>query len=145
MTPNIVRYVAIQPESRSTPLPPPNESDCVEYVVHHADGESERMRPEVAEAVTTMLNCLNAGGRVVLLEEDQDLTPSEASAILGIPLPLVVQRMNVGDLPFFNVGNQLRCRLKDVLSLREKISAQQRAMDDLSEINEELINKHGLL
>ncbi|WP_152646974.1 hypothetical protein [Azospirillum thiophilum] len=79
-----------------------------------------------------------------MLEEDRDLTLNEASEILGISRALVVQRMEVGDLPFRYVGLNRHCLLRDVLSLRDKIGVQQRAMDEMAKILEELIDKHEL-
>lgn len=62
-----------------------------------------------------MLTRLLNGERVEAIAEQQDVSPTEASAILGISRPLVVLRMDRGDLPFRYVGKHRRAALKDVL------------------------------
>jgi hypothetical protein len=52
--------------------------------------------------------------------------------------PLVVHRMDVGDLPFRYVGKHRRTRLKEVLALKWRIDAQQAAMEALAEDAEDL-------
>jgi hypothetical protein len=84
------------------------------------------------------------GERVAVLAEDQELSPTEASAILGISRPLVVLRMERGDLPFRYVGKHRRALLKDVLALKSRLDARQVAMDALAEDTEDLIHTHGL-
>ncbi len=51
---------------------------------------------------------------------DDDLVPEQAGEILSIPLPLVVQRMEDGRLPFRFVGAQRICKLTDVLALKAR-------------------------
>lgn len=79
-----------------------------------------------------------------MLAEDQEVSPTEASAILGISRPLVVLRMDRGDLPFRYVGNHRRALLKDVLALKPRLDARQAAMEALTEDTEYLIETHGL-
>jgi hypothetical protein len=52
--------------------------------------------------------------------------------------------MDIGDLPFRYVGKHRRATLKDVLSLKAKIDAQQTALEALAENTETLIRDHGL-
>lgn len=49
-----------------------------------------------------------------------EVTPEQAGKVLGISRPLVVQRMKDGRLPFYFVGTHRRCKLKDVLALKQK-------------------------
>ncbi|WP_246318935.1 hypothetical protein [Peteryoungia desertarenae] len=72
------------------------------------------------------------------------MSPTEASAILGISRPLVVLRMDSSDLPFRYVGKHRRTRLKDVLELKTKLDIREVAMDALAEDTEDLIEAHGL-
>jgi hypothetical protein len=71
-----------------------------------------------------------------------ELSPTNVAAILGIARPLVVHRMNVGDLPFRYVGKHRRAKLKDVLALKEKLDAQRNALDALAKYSEELMRDH---
>jgi len=94
--------------------------------------------------VETLIARLLSGQRVAVLAEDQELSPSEASAILGVSRPLVVLRMNRGDLPFRYVGKHRRASLEDVLALKAKLDARQKALDALADDTEDLIVTHGL-
>ncbi len=97
-----------------------------------------------SEAIHTLLIHLVKGQRVAILAEDQEISPNDASEILGISRPLVVHRMEVGDLPFRYVGKHRRTKLNDVLALKAKLETQQAALDALAEDTESLIRDHGL-
>ena len=83
---------------------------------------------EALKALHSILSVLAEGGEAVLLREDDEATPAEAAAILGISRPLVYQRMDDGRLPFRTVGSHRRVRLRDVLALRpeEEVSPEGR-------------------
>jgi len=81
---------------------------------------------------------------VAVLAEDQELSPTEASAVLGISRPLVVLRMDRGDLPFRYVGKHRRALLKDVLALKAKLDVGRKAMEDLATDAEDLHVRYGI-
>ena len=103
----------------------------------------EAIRPAV-ESLPQMADHLLRGERVAVLADEPELSPTDAAAILGISRPLVVHRMDVGDLPFRYVGKHRRTKLKDVLALKEKLDAQQKALAALAEDSEELMRDHDL-
>lgn len=100
--------------------------------------------PVASEAIQTLLIHLGKGQRVAILAEDQEISPNDAAEILGVSRPLVVHRMEVGDLPFRYVGKHRRTKLKDVLALKTKLETQQAALDALAEDTESLVRDHGL-
>jgi excisionase family DNA binding protein len=120
--------------------------DPVEVSVVHADGTRESVRmPAAAVAVfRDVLAKLVDAERVAVLREDDELSPEQAAAILGISRPLVVRRMDSGRLPFRYVGAHRRCRLSDVLKLQKAEQRQRAAIDRLAEDTEDLITDHGL-
>ena len=122
------------------------KGDKMEVRVVHAAGETDTvyLPPEAAELVRAVLTHLASGKGVAVLAEDQELSPNDASAILGISRPLVVHRMDVGDLPFRYVGKHRRARLKDVLNLKHRLDQQRSTLHDLAEETEMLIRDHGL-
>ena len=69
----------------------------------------------------TALGHLLRGERVAVVAEDQELSPNDAADILGISRPLVVHRMDSGDLPFRYVGKHRRTKVQDVLTLKAKM------------------------
>lgn len=117
-----------------------------EVLIRQKSGVDSRVElPAVAsEAIQTLLEHLVSGQRVAILAEDQEISPNDAAEILGVSRPLVVHRMDVGDLPFRYVGKHRRAKLKDVLTLKTRLDAQQEALDALAENTESLMRDHGL-
>jgi hypothetical protein len=122
------------------------KGDQVEVRVRRRSGQDQvvRLPPKVAELLESALGHLLQGERVAVLAEDQELSPNDAADILGISRPLVVHRMDIGDLRFRYVGKHRRTKLKDVLALKTIIDAQQTAMEALADDAEELRQSHGV-
>jgi hypothetical protein len=119
----------------------------VDRLIAHLSGEGDRavtLPPQIAALVGSLLARLRQGERIAILSDEEEISPQEASTILGLSRPLVVHRMNIGDLPFRYVGTHRRTRLKDVLALKEKLDATQAALDDLADETEILMRDHGL-
>jgi excisionase family DNA binding protein len=55
---------------------------------------------------------------VVLIPVDSELSPADAGKILGISRPMVVRKMEAGELPFRYEGKHRRCKLEDVLRIK---------------------------
>ncbi|WP_149536473.1 DNA-binding protein [Siccirubricoccus phaeus] len=148
MTSQVVQFTGLSDQDRKkvSPLPKLAEGDHVELHVRRPDGREQTLSlpPAANSVVEALLSRLLSGQRVALLTEDQELSPMEASAVLGISRPLVVHRMDIGDLPFRYVGKHRRALLKDVLVLKDRLDAHQKALDALAEDTEDLISKHGL-
>jgi len=89
-------------------------------------------------------NQICGGKRIAAFAEDQELSPTEAATVLGISRPLVVHRMNIGDLPFRYVGKHRRALLKDVMALKARLDIRQKALDVLAQDTENLIIHHGI-
>jgi hypothetical protein len=148
MASQVVQFAGLSDRDRKkvSPLPKLAKGDRVELHIRRRDGRDETLAlpPGAVSVVEALLSRLLSGERVAVLTEDQELSPTEASAILGISRPLVVHRMDIGDLPFRYVGKHRRTSLKDVLALKARLDARQRALDDLAEDTEDLIVNHGL-
>ena len=148
MASQVVQFAGLSDRDRKkgSPLSTMTKGDHLELRVRRPDGDEETfsLPPAAASLVETLLTRLFSGERVALLTEDQELSPTEASAILGISRPLVVLRMDRGDLPFRYVGKHRRALLKDVLALKSRLDTRQSAMDALAEDTEDLIQTHGL-
>lgn len=119
--------------------PEPGETMEVRVGASRAEPDALPLPQKAADLVTDLLSRLARGERVVILGEDQEVTPNEASRILGLSRPLVVRRMEVGELPFRCVGKHRRMKLKDVLSLKDRLDRQQVAVDALPEQTERLM------
>lgn len=100
--------------------------------------------PQAGALIKSLLSHLSQGERVAVLTEDQELSPNDAASILGMSRPLVVHRMDVGDLPFRYVGKHRRTTLREVLALKARIGAQRAAMEALADDAEDLKQRYGV-
>lgn len=148
MTTHVLQFVELSDQERKAakPLDKLGKGDHVEVKVRRKSGQDQvvRLPPTAAALLETALGHLLQGERVAILAEDQELSPNDAADVLGISRPLVVHRMDVGDLPFRYVGKHRRAKLKDVLALKVRIEAQQAAMEALAEDAEDLRRRHGI-
>lgn len=148
MASQVVKFAGLSDRDRKkvSPLPKLAQGDRLELHVRRRGGEEQTvvLPPAAASAMEILLAGLLRGERVAILTEDQELSPTEASAILGISRPLVVHRMDIGDLPFRYVGKHRRALLKDVLALKAKLDVQRKAMEDLVDDAEDLQRRHGI-
>ncbi len=122
--------------------PGPGETVEVRVVPSKAAPDALPLPQKAADLVTEVLSRLARGERVAVLGEDQELTPNEASRVLGLSRPLVVRRMDIGELAFRYVGKHRRLKLSDVLSLKAKLDEQQIAIDELAERTERLMTTY---
>lgn len=147
MASQVVKFAGLSERDRkkASPLPKLAEGDRVELYVRRRDGQDETVAlpPSALGVMEALLARLLSGERVAVLAEDQELSPTDASVILGISRPLVVHRMDMGDLPFRYVGKHRRALLKDVLALKTKLDAQRSAMEALAEDAEDLRVRYG--
>src|SRR5262249_11177081 len=147
MTTHVLQFVEFTDQDRKNArqLAKLGKGDQLEVRIRRKSGKDRivRLPPRAAVLLESALGHLLRGERVAVLAEDQELSPNDAAAILGISRPLVVHRMDIGDLPFRHVGRHRRTKLKDVLALKMRIEAQQAAMEALAEDAEDLRRRHG--
>ncbi|HUB10582.1 MAG TPA: DNA-binding protein [Acetobacteraceae bacterium] len=147
MARQVVQFAGLSDRDRKkvTPLPKLAAGDRVELRVRRRAGQDQTLSlpPAANSVVETLLDHLVNGERVAVLTEDQELSPTEASTVLGISRPLVVLRMDRGDLPFRYVGKHRRASLKDVLALKARLDTQRAAMEALAEDAQDLRRRYG--
>lgn len=147
MASQLVKFAGLsdQDRKRATSLPKLAAGDRIELHVRRKDGQDHTLAlpPAAVRVVETLIDRLLSGDRVAVLAEDQELSPAEASSILGISRPLVVLRMDRGDLPFRYVGKHRRALLKDVLALKARLDAQRSALEALADDAEDLHVQYG--
>ena len=147
MTSHVLHFSGLSEHERqsSASMPKIGKGDRVELRVRPGakDERTLPLPPGAALMVEAVVSYLLRGGRVAILAEDQEVSPNDAAAILGMSRPLVVHRMEVGDLPFHYVGSHRRARLRDVLALKAKVEQQNAALAALAEDTEDLIVHHG--
>ena len=148
MTAQVLQFVALSDADRQKTgrLGKLAKGDQIELHVRRPGGGDQTLSvpPEAAALIEALLNHLSHGDRVAVLAEDQELSPNDAASILGISRPLVVHRMNIGDLPFRYVGKHRRATLRDVVALKTKIDAQRAVMEALADDAEDLKQRYGV-
>ena len=148
MTTHVLKLIELSDQDRKTaqPLGKLSKGDRVEVRVRRKSGEDQilKLPPKAAALLEAALVHLLQGERVAVLAENRELSPNDAADILGISRPLVVHRMDIGDLPFRYVGKHRRAKLKDVLALKTRIDARQAAMEALAEDAEDLRQRYGV-
>ncbi|WGF90307.1 helix-turn-helix domain-containing protein [Marinivivus vitaminiproducens] len=142
-----IRFTGLSSRDRAdmAPLARLAEGDQLELRIRRHDGEKQTLLlpAAVAGALEGLLSQLISGERVAVVAEDQELSPTEASTLLGISRPLVVHRMDIGDLPFRYVGKHRRVLAKDVLALKARLDVQQQALRALAADAEDLMVNYG--
>lgn len=85
--------------------------------------------------VVQALASADAGKRIVLLEENEEMTPEEAAAFLHVSRPYLVKKLEAGDIPFHWVGSHRRLLVADVIAYKQQ--RRQRSLATLQELREE--------
>jgi hypothetical protein len=148
MTAHVLQFVELSETDRkqAARLGKLGQGDQVEVRIKSRTGADQTVSlpPRAAEVIETLLGHLYQGERVAILTQDQELSPNDAASILGVSRPLVVHRMDVGDLPWRYVGTHRRTTLRDVLTLKARLDAQRAAMSALASDAEDLKQRHGV-
>jgi len=148
MTAHVLQFVELSDSDRKETgrLGKLGKGDQIEVHIKRRGGDDQTLSlpTNAASLVESLLGHLSQGERVAVLTEDQELSPNDAASILGISRPLVVHRMDIGDLPFRYVGKHRRATLRDVLALKIKIDAQRAAMEALADDSEDLKRHYGV-
>lgn len=147
MTAEVLKYVKLDAnQTPARPLPELEEGARVELRVIHADGREELAELSTAEAgiVLEILGLLEQGRDIAVTDRDRELTPNQAAAIIGISRPLLVRRMDIGDLPYRMVGSHRRLVLRDVLEFKKQYDEQMDALRAFAVESEALSLDYGL-
>lgn len=148
MTVHALHFISLSGPDRGKveQLPRLADAEVVEMRVRTKAGDDRTVAvPHAAVAlIEAMFASLSRGERVAVLSENAEITPNEAAVILGISRPLVVQRMDIGDLSFRYVGKHRRARLADVLALKAKLDEQSCALKALAEDTDDLAKAYGV-
>jgi excisionase family DNA binding protein len=72
------------------------------------------------ELLRNLAVLIQGGRQVSLFADDPEVTPEQASDLLGISRPIVVQKIKRGDLPARMVGAHHRIRMSDLIAFRRR-------------------------
>lgn len=86
----------------------------------NVDGRNVDLPKDVSVIVTTVLESLSKGSRVVISTAPKELRTTAAAEMLGISRPTLLKLVREGELPSHKVGAHHRFLLNDVLEYRDK-------------------------
>ena len=86
----------------------------------NVDGRNVDLPKDVSVIVTTVLESLSKGSRVVISTTPKELRTTAAAEMLGISRPTLLKLVREGGLPSHKVGAHHRFLLNDVLEYRDK-------------------------
>jgi hypothetical protein len=148
MTAQLLQFIELSAQDREEAgrLKELRATDLVELRIRREGGSDESLPlpPSAVALLKSVLGQLAMGERVAILTEEQELSPSDAAEILGMSRPLVVHRMDIGDLPFRYIGKHRRTKLKDVLNFKTHIDAQRAALSALAADADDLAERYGV-
>lgn len=91
------------------------------------DDKTLEVSREALEALGDVLEVLERGSEVEVVEKEKELTTGEAAEMLNVSRPYLVDLLESGEIPFHKVGSHRRVRLADVQEYREKQQDESRA------------------
>jgi excisionase family DNA binding protein len=97
----------------------------------------------IAPAIMNLVVALARHGGVSVVQEEDELTPEQAAALLGMSRPMLMQRVRRGDIPHRMVGAHHRLKLADVAAFRTLHDERVAAMEQISAHTREMIGKYG--
>ncbi|WP_017292422.1 helix-turn-helix domain-containing protein [Geminocystis herdmanii] len=101
----------------------PNNNNCE---LKFSNGENIIIPTSVLPQLAEILSYLAKGDKVNIVPIKSELTTSEASEILNVSRPYLVQLLESGEIPFRKVGVRRRILAQDLMIYQEKIQAQRR-------------------
>ena len=103
-------------------------------------GSTEVVLPELAiEFLASLLAEFAKGNAVAMLPLNAELSTQQASDLLGVSRPFLVEQLERGELPFRKVGTHRRILLKDLLEYKRAVDQKRhQTLDELAAEAQEL-------
>src|SRR5262245_51989800 len=70
----------------------------------------------ISQALTKAVD----GKKIVIIEEDDEVSPEKAAEFLHISRPFLVKRLDAGEIPFHMVGSHRRILMSDLIEYKRK-------------------------
>lgn len=103
------------------------------------DGTTVRLPKVAVDGLIEMLDAVAHGEDARVVRTPRELTTQQAASVLNMSRPTVVRLIDQGELPARKVGSHRRILLTDLLTFRDQIVAERRAvLDQMTRDAEEL-------
>jgi excisionase family DNA binding protein len=96
----------------------------------------------LVEAILQLSRLIQTGKEISMIVDDPELSPEEASDVLGMSRPMVVQRIRFGDLAARKVGAHHRIKTSDLFAFQAREAERNAALAEFGETTDELAAKH---
>lgn len=106
----------------------------VKLVVQPVRGrvETVSISESLLETIRELIGLVQGSEQVGMFADDPDVTPEQASDMLGMSRPTVVQRIKCGDIKARMVGSHHRIRMSDLLAFQRQEAERNSALADIS-------------
>jgi excisionase family DNA binding protein len=134
---------ALKPEDRSNladllrALQGGGADTAIEVIVRQG-ADQHALPAAMVPAILELASGLASGSEVSVVESETEISPKQASALLGISRPMLMQRVKAGHVPHRMVGTHHRLRLADIVAYQATLSNQRDALDMVSGHTERL-------
>jgi excisionase family DNA binding protein len=91
-----------------------------------ATGERVEVPASLVVALQYVASLLGQGDAVTLVPVQRDVSLAEAAVLLGVSVPFLNQVLDTGELASHGVGDDRRVRVSDVVSYKQRRSADNR-------------------
>jgi excisionase family DNA binding protein len=98
----------------------------------------------LAEAILQLSRLIQTGKEVKMIADDPELSPEQASDLLGMSRPMLVQRIKFGDIAARKVGAHHRIKTSDLFAFQAREAERDAALAEFGETTDELTAKHGV-
>jgi excisionase family DNA binding protein len=75
------------------------------------------------------------GKKIVLVEEEEEVSPEKAAEFLHVSRPFLVKKLDAGEIPFYWVGTHRRILISDLVKYKQE--RRQRSQEILQQMREE--------
>jgi excisionase family DNA binding protein len=75
------------------------------------------------------------GKKIVLVEEEEEVSPEKAAEFLRVSRPFLVKKLDAGEIPFHWVGTHRRILMSDLIKYKQE--RRQRSQEILQQMREE--------
>jgi excisionase family DNA binding protein len=75
------------------------------------------------------------GKKIVLVEEEEEVSPEKAAEFLHVSRPFLVKKLDAGEIPFHWVGTHRRILISDLIKYKQE--RRQRSQEILRQLREE--------
>ena len=98
-----------------------------------------KISSNVASAIVNLLQKLEQGKSVTVIEDDDEITTQEAADLLNVSRPYLIDLLEKQEIPYYRVGRYRRLKASDVLNYKQKIDQLRTlALDELTAQAQEL-------